>query len=172
MFEESIHLFEICKMSENISKKRYTPKAAYPKAMRFCAYQERSYKQVREKLYDLGLCSEDVENMLVRLSSDNFLNEERYAKAYVSGKFRQNKWGRNKIKQGLKQEAISAYCTKKGLAEIDDGDYDTLLLNLLNQKWLSLTDKNHLQKKQKVYNYMLSKGFEGDLVLDILKTMH
>ncbi len=157
-------------MFEKKANKSYTPKAAFPKAMRFCAYQERSYRQVREKLYEWGLCSDDVENMLTRLANDNFLNEERFAKAFVSGKFRQNKWGRNKIKQGLKQEDISAFCTKKGLAEIDADEYDALLQKLVEQKWTSCLDKNIFSKKQKVYNYMISKGFEGDLVLDLLQT--
>lgn len=158
-------------MTENKPKQSNTPKSAFPKIMRFCAYQERSYRQVREKLYELGLYGEDVEQMLIRLYDENFLNEERYAKAYVSGKFRQNQWGKIKIKQGLKLEKISDYCIKKGFLEITDEDYSVLMKKLISQKWNLTTDKNLLLKKKKVYNYMLSKGFESDIVIDILKEL-
>ncbi|MEQ8925876.1 MAG: RecX family transcriptional regulator, partial [Fulvivirga sp.] len=90
-------------------KKKLSPKEAKLKAADYCAYQERSQQQVRDKLYTYGLYSEDVERILSELITENFINEERFAIAYAGGKFRVKKWGRNKILQGLNQHRVSNY---------------------------------------------------------------
>lgn len=151
-------------MENKKPNKKHTVKEAWGKILRFCVYQERTQQHVRDKLYELGLYGDDVENTIIRLSQENFINEERFAKAYCSGKFRQNKWGKNKILQGLKNEKISTYCIKKGMAEIDADDYEKTLTKLFIQKWESEKEKNELKKKYKVANFLISKGYENDLV--------
>jgi len=115
-------------------KKRLTPNQATIKAQLSCAYQERCQQEMRDKLYEWGLHSNDVENIIANLISDNYLNEERFAKAFAGGKFRIKKWGRVKIKIELKKRKISDYCIKKGMQEIDEADYIKTLKNILAKK--------------------------------------
>src|SRR5688572_5536586 len=89
----------------------------------FCAYQERCDFEVRQKLFSWGLFQEDVDALISDLITHNFLNEQRFAEAYVSGKFRIKKWGRVKIRQQLKLRKISEYSIKKGMQVIDDEEY-------------------------------------------------
>ena len=91
-------------------------KLALSKAEHFCAYQDRAQQEVRNKLYEWGLWTDAVENIIIQLIAGNFLNEERFAKAYVQGKFKQKGWGRNKIKQGLKFKNIPPALLKKSPA--------------------------------------------------------
>src|SRR5438067_9022708 len=93
-------------------------KTALAKAEHYCAYQERSQQEVRDKLYEWGLHSNDVENVIIELIAANFLNEERFANAYACGKFNQKAWGKNKIKQGLKFKKVSDALIKKALNNI------------------------------------------------------
>ena len=93
---------------------------AYLKATAYCAYQERSQMEVRNKLNELCVRNDAAEEIIAKLIQDNFINEERFACVYAGGKFRIKKWGRNKIRQALKSKGVSDYCCKKGLcAQID-----------------------------------------------------
>jgi len=121
-------------MEEPKSKKITNPQAAYAKAEHYCAYQERSQQEVRDKLYDWELRQADVENIITRLIENNYLNEERFAKAYVQGKFNQKGWGRIKIKQGLKLKRVPDGLIRKALQIIPDDDYLAALQNLLAKK--------------------------------------
>ena len=154
---------------ENQKKKRLTdPQAAYLKARGYCAYQERSQQEVRDKLYEWGMWKEAVEEIIVKLIDDNFLNEERFAIAFAGGKFRIKKWGKVKIRQALKLKGTSDYCIKKGLAAIDYDDYLSTLRELLHQKLKQTKIKNPQQQKYKVAQYALSRGFESNLIWDEL----
>lgn len=133
------------------------------KACHFCAYQERTQQQVRQKLIELELWDEAIEELIAKLIKENFINEERYAKAFASGKFRQLKWGRLKIKIELKRDGLSEYCIKKGLAEIDENEYLSTIKKLILQKQKSLKEKNELIKKMKIVHYLQGKGFEKDI---------
>ncbi len=145
-------------------KKVYTIKEGISKAMKYCAYQERTQQQVRDKLYEWGLYGDEVEEVISHLITENFLNEERFAVSYALGHFRQKKWGKIKIKQGLEQKKLSNYCIKKGLNEIDSSEYDETLHALLQKKYSLLKEKNLYIRKQKAVQYMLQKGYEADLV--------
>ncbi len=135
------------------------------KARQFCAYQERCHKDVREKLYSLGLYKNSVEEIISELVQDNYLNEERFAIQFAGGKFRIKQWGKIKIKYELKQKNISEYCIKKALSEIDEVDYLKTLKKLLDQKKKLLkTEKNLFVKRKKLQDFMVQKGFEADLI--------
>lgn len=158
-------------LDEQKKTKRHTPKEAKLKVANFCAYQERSQKEVRNKLYDLGLYPDEVEEVLTDLITDNFINEERFAKAYVGGKFRVKKWGRKKIMQGLAPHQLSPYCIKKGLAEIDEEEYVQVLEELIEKKAQMLGGLEDFKKKNKAVTYAVGRGFEADLVWETVKRM-
>lgn len=154
---------------ETKAKKNLTPSQATIKAQLSCAYQERCQQEMRDKLYDWGLHSNDVENIIANLISDNYLNEERFAKAYAGGKFRIKKWGRIKIRLELKKRKISDYCIKKAMQEIDDFDYIKTLQAIIAKK-LKENPKGKIQvRNYKAAQYAASRGYESDLIWDILK---
>lgn len=142
-----------------IKKNRWTPDQALTELKRWCAIQERSHEAVRTKLYERGVYGDDMENIIASLISENFLNELRYAKAYVSGKFKMNHWGRNKILAGLKLEKISAYNINKAMQTLDEEAYMETLKTLIEKKEKTLIG-NSLEKKKKLFAYLLQKGYE------------
>ena len=145
-------------------------KVALAKAEHYCAYQERAQQEVRDKLYEWGLWPDAIENIISELIGANFLNEERFAKAYARGKFNQNGWGKNKIKQGLKFKKVPDVLIKKALLAISDDDYLQALEIILTKKARTLNEKDPLKRRFKLQAYALGRGFELDLILDILKT--
>ena len=149
-------------------KKKYTPKQAKLKMESFCAYQERAQQEVRDKLYTWGLHSEDVENIIAELITENFLNEERFAKAFVRGKFCIKKWGKVKIIQHLKAKRISSPLIKIALREIDLDEYEENLDTLIQKKIGSQADSLSLSEKAKLMRYLQSKGYENDLIFQRL----
>ena len=140
------------------------------KGASYCAYQERCQQEVRDKLYSLGLHQEDVELLIAWLITENFLNEERFAKSYAGGKFRIKKWGKIKIKLELEKRKLSRYCVNKGLEEIDIKDYLDTLTSLITQKKTSLTGKPPVVKN-KLARYAIGKGFEPNLVWSIINSL-
>ena len=148
-----------------ISKKTvYGPEAALVKARAYCVYQERSHQELRDKLYEWGQHQKEVEAIISELITTGFINEERFAITYAGGKFRIKKWGKVKIKMGLKEKRVSDYCIKKALASIDMDDYVATLKEILASKAASVKESNPLKKKYKVAQYAVSRGFESDLV--------
>ena len=144
------------------------PHLALMKMQSWCAYQERCQQDARTKLFELGLWPEAVENIIVKLIEDNFLNEERFATAFARGKFTIKKWGRIKIKQELKQKRVGDYCLKKAMQQIDETEYMATLKKLIDSKRKLINEKSPIKLKYKLMNYVLSKGYEKDLVFDIL----
>jgi len=104
------------------------------KAESYCAYQERAQQEVRDKLYDWGLHHDEVEEVITELITTNFLNEERFANAYVSGKFNIKRWGKIKIKQGLKLKRIPDKMIIKALNTIDYDEYLRVILATAEKK--------------------------------------
>lgn len=155
-----------------IFRKIPSKESALPKIRHYCAYQERSHLEVQEKLYSLGLWKKEVQEILSQLIEENYLNEERYAIQFASGKFRMKQWGRIKIKYQLKQKGVSEYCMAKALGAIDEKDYRKTLEKLAKQKWNSLEEeKNKFNKKKKVQNYLIQKGYEYPLLSATLKEL-
>ncbi|SEO84184.1 regulatory protein [Mucilaginibacter gossypiicola] len=144
-------------------------KVARAKAEHFCAYQERAQQEVRDKLYEWGLWPDAVEHIISELIEGNFLNEERFARIYARSKFNQKAWGRIKIKQGLKLKRVPDVLIKKALLNIDLDDYLAALTHLLQKKAATLTEKNQLKRRYKLQQYAIGRGFEAELISDILK---
>ncbi len=144
------------------------PHLALMKMQGWCAYQERCQHDARSKLYELGLWPEAVENIIVKLIEENFINEERFAIQFAKGKFNIKKWGRIKIKQELKQKRVSDYCLKKALLQIDEEEYIDTLTKVIATKKRLTTEKNPIKLKFKLANYAISRGYERDLIFDVL----
>jgi regulatory protein len=141
----------------------------FQKVSSFCAYRERSQQEVLDKLYGLGV-SPDVANVLIsRLIEENFLSEERFIRSFTGGKFRLKNWGRNKIKFTLSGKGISEAEIEKALDEqIDEETYRKTLKKLLEKKFASINEPDIFKKQQKVARYGVSKGYEGELVWEII----
>lgn len=144
--------------------KTLTPQEAKERIQRYCAYQERSHAEVKDKLYGYGLHRAQVEEMLVNLITDGFLNEERFAKAFAGGKFRTKKWGRVKIAHSLEAKGVSGNCIRIGLKEIDESDYLRVLKQLLKEKCARLTAENVYVVRDRLSKYAIQKGYESELV--------
>jgi regulatory protein len=139
-------------------------KSFLQKAAGFCAYQERTQAEVRERLREWGIWGDEAEEMIVYLIENNYLNEERFAKAFAGGKFRVKNWGQIRIKQELKQKGLTDYCIKMGLAEIDQTAYFETIKKLIDKKTEEFDFENTYLKKQKIARYVIGKGFESELV--------
>lgn len=150
---------------------KLTPGQALLKAASFCAYQERSHKEVLERLSEWGVWGIDAQEILLKLIEQNYVNEERFAIAFAGGKFRVKQWGRIKIKQGLKQHQVSEYCTRQAMKQLDEDEYLQTLTKLLEKKWAETKDSNLYSKKNKVAKYAISKGFEQDLIWEAMKKL-
>ena len=137
----------------------------------YCQYQERCHQEVRNKLYELGCSTTTVNEQIAMLIEKDLLNEERFARAFARGRFRLKQWGRVKIKQELKQRKISDYCIKKALTEIDEQDYDACINHQADKKILEIKgDRSLPSRKGKLYRYLLQKGYEQAIVLDLVNS--
>ena len=131
----------------------------------YCNYQERCHNEVRNKLYELGCKTTEVNDLIALLIEKNLLNEERFARSYARGKFRIKHWGRNKIIQQLKLKKISDYCIKKGMSEIDEEVYENTLFKIAEKKWQELrTERNSRTKQVKLFRFLLQRGFETNFI--------
>jgi regulatory protein len=148
--------------------KYYSYDAALDKMQKYCAIQERCQSEIRSKLIEIKIYGDDLESIIAELITDNFLSEERYAKAFVRGKFRMNQWGKTKIKQALQLKKISPYCIKKGMEEITDEAYIETLKELLEKKKNILRETDSFQRNQKLLQYAIGKGFESELIQKFL----
>ncbi|SDM31794.1 regulatory protein RecX [Pedobacter antarcticus] len=144
-------------------------RSAMLKAESYCAYQERSQQEVRNKLYEWGLHQQDTESIITELILTNFLNEERFAASYVSGKFNIKRWGKIKIKQGLKLKKVPEKMIIKALAKIDYDDYLAAILTAAEKKAASITEKDAYKRKNKLITYLMGRGFEFNVISEVLK---
>jgi regulatory protein len=151
--------------------KKLTYEQAKQKVLHYCAYQERAHSEVKNKLFEFGLCSNDVDELLAYLITEGFLNEERFAKTFTGGKFRLKKWGRLKIIHELESKGLTKNCIRIGLKEIDELDYENTLAHLLQEKAKSLREASVFVLRDKLSKYAIHKGFEPELVWKKLKEL-
>lgn len=151
--------------------KSLTPEQATQKALRYCAYQERCHQEVKNKLYELGLYSSDVDELLTYLITEGFLNEERYAKLFAGGKFRIKHWGRIKIIHALESKGLSKTCIRIGLKEIEEDDYLQTLEKLITEKASTFRGENSFIARDRISKSIIQKGYEPELVWKSLKKL-
>jgi regulatory protein len=145
-------------------QQRLSKEQAWQKIKQYCAYQERSHYETKQKLYSFGLYSDEVEGLLSRLIEEDYLNEERFAEQFAGGKFRMKQWGKVKITYELKQKQVSSYNIRRALQSIADGDYTATLQKLAAAKWQQLRGEQYIARQAKARSYLLQKGFEPALV--------
>lgn len=150
----------------------FTYEQALQKIKQYCAYQERCHSEVRDKLYSFGLYKMEVEEIISSLIIENYLNEERFAILFAGGKFRMKQWGKNKIKQALKLRRVSDYCINKALKNIDGSEYRKVFQKIAEQKAKTLkSERNIFIKKRKLQDFLLQRGFESELIRDVLNDL-
>ena len=143
-------------------------KAALSKAMALCSKREYCIDDIRSKLQSWGIGDSGARRIIENLVKENFINEKRYAEAFVKDRFRYNKWGKVKIRAGLKMKTIPGEIIKTALDSIDDETYRKTIEDLISVHRRSVKAKNQYDLKGKLLRYGLSKGFESDLLYDIL----
>ena len=154
-----------------MTKKFFTKEVALQKLQSYCAYQERCHQEVTAKLYDLGMTGDAADQIIAKLIEDNFLNEERFARAYARGKFRMKSWGKIRIRQELKMRNIPEYSIQQAMKEVDtEGGYLETLERILKNKAAEYDNKDR-QKHEKLYAFALRRGFESEFIGDTLKRL-
>lgn len=131
----------------------------YEKLTRYCSYQERCEQDVLKKIQQLK--AEAESRLLIQLlKGDNYLNEERFVKAFVNGHVRK-KWGKTRIKSALLRKRISAELIQKHLSDIDEDNYMERLKKAAELKWRRIKAENEHERKMKLYAFLLTKGYES-----------
>ncbi|WP_142784350.1 regulatory protein RecX [Changchengzhania lutea] len=146
------------------SNKTYTLQEATKKLEHYCAYQERCHQEVRQKLVSMRMIPEAIDMIVVHLLQHNFLNEERFAKTFVSGKFRIKAWGRRRLTYELKQKDVSKVNINQALAEIPEAEYIEIFNDLAEKRAKIITEMHVMKKRKKFIDYFLYRGWESHLV--------
>ncbi len=136
------------------------------KLQHYCSYQDRCHKEVIEKLKTYKIKSSDLNQIVSNLINKNFLNESRFSKSFVRGKFNIKNWGKLRIENELKKRNISSYNISLGMKEIDEIDYHKKLDLIFNKKLSSLDRINTISKKKKIISYLTYRGWESNLIYD------
>ena len=130
----------------------------------YCRYQQRCQSEIKEKLFDLGVHKKEHDELITELIKENCLNEERFAVAFVSGRFKMKQWGRKKIQKGLKEKRVSDEIAQKALEQIDKKEYMAILNKIAKEKYASLKHEQYLVRIRKTMDYLMQKGYEVDLI--------
>ena len=149
-------------------KKRLTKEQALQKLKHYCGYQERCHSEAKEKLFSLGIRKTEQDEIVAQLIEENYLNEERFAIAFAGGKFRIKQWGKIKIRSELKKRRVSDYCINKALKQIGDKEYSQTIKKLAMKYFSSLKAEPEIMRKKKTLDYLMQKGFEGELVYRVI----
>ena len=155
-----------------MKKVRIGKEQAIQRIRHYCAYQERAQQEVRDKLYELGMTKDEVEEIMSDLIAENFLNEERFAVQFAGGHFRIKGWGKVKIQHALQQKRVSSYNIKIGLKAIDGDAYLKTLEQLATKKWNSLKGERGISRMAKTYAFLHQRGFEPILYQPIVQKLY
>lgn len=145
-------------------RKSYSLEQALSRLQRYCTYQDRCHIEVERKLTEMRMIPQAKEQIIMSLIEDDYLNEERFALAFVKGKFRIKKWGKIRLKAELKKRQISKYLIKSALEQISEKDYLFTFEELANRKANSIKADSILLKKKKLADYLIYRGWESSLV--------
>ena len=148
--------------------KEKTEQDAYLQLAALCAQAEHCQQEMRDKLKRWGVDADAQDRIVARLVEERFIDDERYARAFVKDKIRYNKWGRRKVQQGLWQKHIDADIQERVLDDVDDSEYLAVLRPLLKQKVKSVKASNDYERTQKLVRFALSRGFTFDLIRQCL----
>jgi len=144
---------------------------AYDKAAFMCSRSEHCASEIQEKLRTWGLSSEDSEPVLEKLIAEKYLDDERFARAYVKDKFRFNHWGKQKIAYMLRAKNISSEILELAFEEIEDEGYSDELRKILTDKEKSVKAKDKYDKRNKLMRFAMGRGFESSQISAVLKEL-
>lgn len=148
--------------------KPLTPDQVLDKMAKYCAYQERCVKDVRDKLKTFDIAQEAKDEIIDYLLDNRFVSDERFAKSFVRGKVNQSGWGVNKIRFHLVQKGIAKEIIDEALGQTDEEVYRQRLIEILKVKSKTVKAANDFEKKHKLAAYAMQKGFESALVWDVV----
>lgn len=140
-------------------------------AERFTAYRERSPKEVVDKLAKWDAKPEEINQIIQELTEERFIDEQRFARAFCHDKFLVNKWGKRRIALELGRHQLSKEAVAEGLNYINAEEYERTLRHLAEQKWQKTKEPDLFKRKQKTVAYLLQKGFETDLIWEVMKEL-
>ena len=149
-------------------KKETTEQEAYLQLAALCAQAEHCQKEMRDKMKRWEMAPEVQERVIARLIKERYIDDERYARAFVKDKLRYNKWGRRKVQQGLWMKHIDDDIQQRVLSEVDDTEYLAVLKPLLKQKAKSIKAENDYELTQKLVRFALGRGFTYDIIRQCL----
>jgi regulatory protein len=149
-----------------MKSENFTIKEIEFKLKQYCSYQDRCHNEVENKLSKFNLISQAKDQILFNLINEDYLNETRFCKSFVRGKFKIKNWGKRRIIQELKSRKISEFNIKKGLSEINEIEYLEKFENLFNKKLSSLENLNRIDKKKKIFSYLQYRGWETNLIYE------
>lgn len=167
LFFVNRHFTNQLKLKMNSGKKSYTFEEIKQKLVNYCVYQDRCHAEVEQKMREFVLIPEAKEEILLYLMQENYLNEERFIRSYIRGKFYLKNWGKTKIRIHLKQKGIHDKLIASCFDEIDENDYLKIIRKVYENYESKLKGLNDYQKKQKTIKYLLSRGFEYDAILQV-----
>ena len=145
-------------------KKETTGQQAYLKLTALCARSEHCQQEMLEKMRQWGVSQEEQAQVMARLVSERYVDDERFARAFVSDKIRYNKWGRRKVEQALWLKRIDKAIAAQVLDEVDDTEYVNVLRPLLKQKRRSTKAASEYELTMKLIKFALSRGFTMDII--------
>jgi regulatory protein len=149
----------------------FSIKEAIQKIEYYCGYQERCHEEVVAKLRTMKMDSDEIDQVMVHLIAENFLNEARFACSFARGKHRIKQWGKIRITLELKARKITSNLITLALKEISPEEYLETFENLASRNWESIRETNSLKKRKKFCDHLLRKGFENNLVYEKLKDL-
>ena len=150
-------------------QKPLTPDQVLDKMAKYCAYQERCVKDVKDKLKTFDIPQEEKSKILDYLLDNRFVNDERFANNFVRGKVNQSGWGVNKIRFHLIQKGIDKDVIDEALGQTDNEVYRQRLIDILKTKSKTVKVETDFEKKRKLAAYAMQKGFESSLVWEVLQ---
>lgn len=151
-----------------MEKKSYTFEEIKQKMLNYCVYQDRCHYEVEQKMRDFLLIPEAKDEILLYLIQERYLDEERFVRSYIRGKFYMKHWGRYKIQLNLKQKQISEKLISRCWDEIDDNDYKKTIRSFIEKQQDNIKETNTFKKKNKIIKFLISKGFEYEVILDVM----
>lgn len=142
-----------------MEKKEITEQQALSRLMALCARGEHSSGEMLQKMRLWGLADEAQARIMERLTKDRFVDDERFARAFVNDKIKYNQWGRRKIEQALWAKGVDRDVQHRVLDAVDDEEYIKVLRPLLRSKERSITARNEFERQMKLIRFAQSRGF-------------
>jgi regulatory protein len=146
-----------------------TYEEALYKSAAYCSQSEHCISELKNKLTQWSVTESDQFKIIRYLKEEKYLDEKRFAFAYVKDKFRYNKWGKIKIRLELHQKKIEKELIEAALEEIDEEEYKGMIIRLAKEKEKKLTYRNEYERKGKLYRFLAGKGFEMDVISKIIQ---